>query len=294
VDYRNAGSIFLWAEAVMSHPAGAGRRDRPQPAPTSSDHLPELAARPGLCRSAGRKRCTRTGYDQLIIREGIYDRDFVRDWCIGFEQLRERAAEYTLDRVAQITCLPADDILKAARMSATVRPCIHHGRMGVQQNRNCVQTNRAISILLAICGSLDVKGGHVYKFNKPKGFKGVFHVVDSRDELRLPPEIEDLRIGAQEYPLFSGAESMAVSCAHPPGVVHTILSEEPYPIKANWFLNDMAVCLEGQRETYEAVKSLEFTVGSDFFMTPTMEICDVILPHHVAGRMVSRKSLQSG
>jgi len=39
--------------------------------------------------------------------------------------------------------------------------------MGVQQNRNSVQTNRAISALLANCGSLDTEGGHVSKKNKP-------------------------------------------------------------------------------------------------------------------------------
>ena len=285
LDYRNAGSIFLWGgNPVMSHPTRA--RDvmiglkRGAKLVVIDPRFTELASKAHLYLPIrpGTDDALAMGMIQLIISEGIYDREFAQNWCVGFEQLRERAAEYPLERVAAITCLPADDIVKAARMAATIRPSIQHGRMGVQQNRNCVQTNRAISILLALCGSLDVKGGHTVKSNKPKGFKGVFTVVDSRDELRLPPEIENQRIGAQEYPLFSGADSMAVSCAHPPGVVHTILSEEPYPIKANWFLNDMAVCLEGQRETYDAVKALEFTVGSDFFMTPTMELCDVILP----------------
>ena len=30
----------------------------------------------------------------------------------------------------------------------------------------------------------------------------------------------------------------------------------------------------------EAIKKLEFLVGSDFFMNPTMEMCDLILPPH--------------
>ncbi len=285
LDYRHARSIFLWGgNPVMSHPTRArdimiGRKNGaslvvidPKFTQLASKADLYLPIRPGTDDALA------MGMINVIIQGGIYDREFVEKWCVGFDKLRSRAREYPVDRVAHITGLAAADIVRAARISGNLTPCVHHGRMGVQQNRNCVQTNRAISILVALCGSLDVKGGHVSKLNSPKGFKGVFYVVDSRDELRLPAEIEDTRIGAQEYPLFSGAESLAVSCAHPPSVVHAILTGEPYPVKSNWFLNDMVVCLEGQRENVKALMALEFTVGSDFFMTPTMELCDVILP----------------
>lgn len=285
LDYRNSRSIFLWGgNPVMSHPTRA--RDvmiglkRGARLVVIDPRFTEIAAKAHLHLPIrpGTDDALAMGMVNVIISEGIYDKGFVDDWCIGFEELRVRARDYPVDRVAEITGLKKDDILLAARWSARITPCVHHGRMGVQQNRNCVQTNRAISVLLAICGSLDVPGGHVSKDNKPKGFKGVFYVMDSPDELRLPPEIENTRIGAQDYPLFSGADSLAISCAHPPGVVHAILTGKPYPVKANWFLNDMAVCLEGQQEAYDAILALQFTVGSDFFMTPTMELCDVILP----------------
>ncbi len=285
LDYRNSKGIFLWGgNPVASHPTRA--RDvmiglkRGAKLVVIDPRFTEIASKAHLYLPVrpGTDDALAMGMVNIIIQEGIFDKDFVENWCLGFDELRVRAQEYPVDRVAKITGLPADDIVTAARWSAKYTPCVHHGRMGVQQNRNCVQTNRAISVLLAICGSLDVPGGHVSKDNKPKGFKAMFSIMDSRDELRLPAEIEDTRIGAQEYPLFSGAESLAISCAHPPGVVHAILTGEPYPVKANWFLNDMAVCLEGQREVYESILALEFTVGSDFFMTPTMELCDIILP----------------
>jgi anaerobic selenocysteine-containing dehydrogenase len=53
---------------------------------------------------------------------------------------------------------------------------------------------------------------------------------------------------------------------------------KPYPVKALWACNDLIVCLEGARETKEAIMNLDFFVGSDFFMTPTLELCDIILP----------------
>ena len=57
-----------------------------------------------------------------------------------------------------------------------------------------------------------------------------------------------------------------------------MITGEPYPVKALWALNDLLVALEGTRETKEALMNLEFMVGSDFFLTPTMELCDIILP----------------
>jgi anaerobic selenocysteine-containing dehydrogenase len=283
-DFRNSKCIFVWGgNPVMSHPTRA--RDimigiengaklvviDPRFTQTASKADLFLPLRPGTDDALA------LGMVNLIIEENLYARPFVAKWCIGFDELRERVREYPLDRVAKITGLDPKDISRAARMAATLTPGTHYCRMGTQQNMNCVQTNRTISILTAICGNLDVKGGHMGG-NKPAGFKSMFGIVENRDELRLSRELEDTRIGAKDYPLLSGADSLAVSCAHPPSVLHAILTGDPYPVRANWFLNDIAVCLEGQREAYEAIKSLDFAVGSDFFMTPTMELCDVILP----------------
>jgi anaerobic selenocysteine-containing dehydrogenase len=283
-DFRNSKCIFLWGgNPVMAHPTRA--RDIMIGVENGArlividPRFTEIASKADLFLPLrpGTDDALALGMINIIINEKIYDQEFVEKWCIGFDELRERVKQYPIERVAQITNLPAEDILKAAQWAGTVKPGVHYCRMGTQQNFNCVQTNRAISILTAICGNLDIKGGQVGN-NKPAGFKSLFGIVEDRSELRLSRELENLRIGAKEYPLFSGADSLATSCAHPPSVLHAILFNKPYPVRANWFLNDIAVCLEGQREAYEAIKSLDFAVGSDFFLTPTMELCDLILP----------------
>ena len=284
VDYRNSKCIFLWGgNPVMSHPTRArdimiGLKNGAKLV-VIDPRFTQIAAKADLFLPLrpGTDDALALGMLNFIIGENLYDQDFVEKWCLGFEELRQRVKEYPLPRVAQITGLKPEEIVKAARMYATIKPSIHHCRMGVQQNINVVQTCRAISIMVAICGNLDVKGGHVGE-NKPAGFRTLGNILESRDELRLPKEIEDTRIGAKEYPLFSGSDSLCFSCAHPPSVIHAMLTGQPYPVKANWFLNDLFLCLEGQRETYEAILNLDFAVGSDFFMTPTLELCDLILP----------------
>jgi anaerobic selenocysteine-containing dehydrogenase len=149
--------------------------------------------------------------------------------------------------------------------------------MGVQQNYKTHQTCRTICIIAAICGNLDVKGGLVMGMTY-QGFKNMFRV--ETEDLTFPPEVADRRIGAKDYPFFSGSKSLVGGLCHPPSVVHAILTGKPHPVKAIWALNDLLLCLEGAKETMEALKQLEFFAGSDFFMSPTMEMCDIIMPPH--------------
>ena len=50
---------------------------------------------------AGTDAALLLGWTKVIIDEGLYDKDFVRDWCVGFEELSQRVAEYPLERVAE-------------------------------------------------------------------------------------------------------------------------------------------------------------------------------------------------
>src|ERR687893_196418 len=52
------------------------------------------------------------GLMHVIIAEGLHDADYVRNHTLGFDQLRERAAEYPPERVAALTGLAADDIVR--------------------------------------------------------------------------------------------------------------------------------------------------------------------------------------
>uniref|UniRef100_UPI000AA96702 molybdopterin-dependent oxidoreductase n=1 Tax=Pseudomonas aeruginosa TaxID=287 RepID=UPI000AA96702 len=68
---------------------------------------------------AGTDAAMQLGWVNYIIEQELYDKEFVRDWTIGFEQLAERASQYSLDRVASITGVDAELIAKAARLYAT-------------------------------------------------------------------------------------------------------------------------------------------------------------------------------
>lgn len=67
------------------------------------------------------------GILNVIIQEDRYDHDFVEKWTFGFDELKARCAEYDLDRVSQITWVPKEQIVQAARMMASARPMSLNG-----------------------------------------------------------------------------------------------------------------------------------------------------------------------
>lgn len=281
-DYRNARCIFLWGgNPAMSHPVAArnimiGRR-RGAKLIVVDPRFTEMAAKADLFLQPrpATDDALALGILHVIIAEGLYDKAFVDRWCVGFDALKARVREYAPQRVSEITWIDKEEIIRAAVLFATHRPGTVHTRMGTLMNTNAIQTVRAIGLLPALCGNLDVKGGNLLG-NKPAGFRSRHEIIG--EELKQPAEIEDQRIGARQFPLLCGSRSLAHNNSHPPSVVHAMLTGKPYPIKALWACNNLLLCLEDARETKKALLNLDFLVGSDFFLTPTMELCDLILP----------------
>ncbi len=54
----------------------------------------------------------------VIIEEGLYDKEFVEKWCFGFDKLKERTKQYTPEKVAEVTWVPAEKIREAARFDS--------------------------------------------------------------------------------------------------------------------------------------------------------------------------------
>lgn len=211
----------------------------------------------------------------VIINEELYDKEFVEKWCIGFEKLRERVQQYPPEKVAEITWVPADQIREAARTYATTKPACLYNRTALEGFHNTGQTLRALNLLIAITGNFDVKGGNRYP-QLPKGYMSDIEVAKD-PKYRPPQEVENKRIGADEFPLLSGPIS-ARPCVHPTLLIKAILTGKPYPIKALYGVANWVHALENTQEVVEALKKLDFMVCADFFMTPFTEFADIVLP----------------
>lgn len=208
----------------------------------------------------------------VIIERELYDADFVSKWCYGFEKLAERAKEYPPEKVEKITWVPKEDVIRAAEAYATSKPASLHSHLGVSMSHNSVQASRALSIMVAITGNLDVKGGA-----EIPNYPIKLTYMNIKKKIRLPKEVEEKTIGSDAYPLLSGPNSFRC-LAHPPSVFEAILTGKPYPIKGLIMTSNLAVSFEDSKKVVEAFKKLDLLVVMDFFMTPTAELADYVLP----------------
>ncbi|MBN1812806.1 MAG: molybdopterin-dependent oxidoreductase, partial [Anaerolineae bacterium] len=74
------------------------------------------------------------GLMHVLIEEDLYDKEFVETRTEGFEDLRETVARYTPEKAAEITSVPAEDIVGAAHILAENRPGALLYAMGITQH----------------------------------------------------------------------------------------------------------------------------------------------------------------
>ncbi|MGB5079737.1 MAG: molybdopterin-dependent oxidoreductase, partial [Burkholderiales bacterium] len=103
----------------------------------------------------------------VIVTENLHDQEFVSRWTHGFDALAAHLRPYTPEWAAPITWVPAEKIRAAARLYAATRPSMLEWGCAIEHTPKCIQTVRAISMLPALTGNVDVPGGWVF------GMKGL-------------------------------------------------------------------------------------------------------------------------
>ncbi len=209
----------------------------------------------------------------VILGEGLHDAAFVRDWCAGFEELAAHVVPFSPEWAAPVTRVPAAAIRRAARTFARAKPaCVLWGN-GIDTSVNAFQTGRALLLLVAVTGNLDVPGGMV-QWVAPQGLrtKSPLEDHDVLGEQFLSAEQKARMIGAGRFPFAPGC--------HQPSFWEACRSGAPYRPRAVWLVgtNPMLTATRGDIVEEALRDHIEFTVVSDFFMTPAAELADLVLP----------------
>ncbi|MFC2002429.1 molybdopterin-dependent oxidoreductase [Chloroflexota bacterium] len=207
------------------------------------------------------------GLLKVIIEEKLYDEQFVANWTVGFDELQKHVGTFTLDDVERVSWVPREHIVRFARLYAESKPATIQIGNGLDTNVHCVQSMRAIGIISAICGNVNVPGGDI--FLTPAPYTRAGHFFLSKEF----PRNVDKTIG-NEF-------KVAMRSLYVPtqSLVRAILEEKPYPIKAAWVIvSDPLVSYADTEKTYQAFMKLDFIVVNEIFPSPTTAIADIVLP----------------
>jgi len=207
------------------------------------------------------------GMMNIIINENLHDREFIEKWTLGFSDLKKLLQEYPIERVERITWVPTAKIREAAILYATQKPSqITWSIAATTHHSNGVQNHRAIILLPAITGNLEVAGGNRTIVHDEKQKKDI--TLFERTE-RMPPGI-----GSMRFPLWTRVTQEMQSNA----LADQIDNCEPYPIKALFSAGLDLQFFPNSNRIVESLKKLDFIAVTDYFLTPGGKLADIILP----------------
>ena len=206
------------------------------------------------------------GMINVLLKENLYDKDFVNKWTVGFDDLKKLAAEYPLENVEQITWVPAEKIKQAAIMYATEKPSqLGMSSNGTTHHTNGVQNHRAIILLPALTGNVEIPGG-----NRSNKISIPLNDITLHERAAaMPPGI-----GAERFPIWTSMLREMQSNM----ISERIENDKPYPLKALFGAGLNPMYFPNSCQFVENVKKLDFVVVSDYFHTAGTQLADVVLP----------------
>ncbi|MYM75639.1 molybdopterin-dependent oxidoreductase [Duganella sp. FT134W] len=204
------------------------------------------------------------GLMHVLIREDLLDHDYIAQYTLGFEQLKQRAAEWTPERTAQTCGITVDEVVDLARlyggMARAGEPVAIRTNYGVQRVRGGGMAVRNIACLPALVGAWRHAAGGVqlsssgsFPTNKPK--------LQRTDLLKkIPRTINMTTIGDD---LLRPA-----SAAFGPAVEAVIVYNS----------NPLAVAPDSDKVMRGFLREDLFTVVLEQFQTDTADYADIVLP----------------
>jgi anaerobic selenocysteine-containing dehydrogenase len=206
------------------------------------------------------------GMMNIIINQNLHDKEFTEKWTVGFDDLKKLVQEYPPERVAEITWVPAAQIREAALLYATQKPAkIGLSNDSTTHHANGVQNHRAIILLAAITGNMEVAGGNGY----PTPNQPINDITLHERVANMPPGV-----GSKRFPIWTQRYSEMQSNA----IADQIESGDPYPLKAMFSSGLNVQFFPNSNRMVENLKKLDFIAINEYFPTPTTQLADIVLP----------------
>jgi anaerobic selenocysteine-containing dehydrogenase len=228
----------------------------------------------------------------VVVKEKLYDKEFVEKWTYGFDKLVPHVQKYTPEWAERISGVPAAQIREVARLYATTKRASVETGNGFEHAPSCNDAVRAVAILIAITGHLDRKGGNLLGGGgqggagepAPKakpGDKSKAKPSPSRESLtlreRYTQEMVDKIVGP-EFPLPFQPGPEGTSSAYF-RVLQNILTGKPYKIRTIFSPGTQpTTSTRGTKTVLEALKKVDFYVILDVMRTADMNYADIVIP----------------
>jgi formate dehydrogenase alpha subunit len=216
------------------------------------------------------------GLMHVIIKEGLHDKQFIESRTEGFDDMRKMVEKFTPDMVAEITGIPAQEIIDAARLYAGAeRGCILYC-MGITQHTTGTDNVKSLANLAMLCGNMGITGGGV------NPLRGQNNVQGACDMGGLPDVYSGYQKVIDEAAREKMAEAWGVDALpDQPGmkVTHMMPAAHDGTFKAMYIIGENPVVSDADvNHAEKCFENMDFLVVQDIFLTETAQLADVVLP----------------
>ena len=201
----------------------------------------------------------------VIMTEGLHDRDFVRDWTnVTEQQLIAHLKPFTPEYAEEESGVPAADIRRIAREFATTKPATTFSYRGPCKHLWGAYQEAAIHMLNVITGNVEKKGGYCLPrgmgWPQPEPNPPAGPVASAIAKPPLYPLASHAVSTNAPYMIMRGEAKVAVWMSYYDNPVYT------YPSSHVWdsFMRDESL--------------LPFSVSFSCYMSETTELADLIIP----------------
>lgn len=215
------------------------------------------------------------GIARVIVDEGLADESFIADRTTDFEAFKKSLEEFDLGRVEEITGVPREKIVEAARIYGSSKPASILYSMGITQHSHGTDNVLATGNLAMLTGNMGVKSGGV------NPLRGQSNVQGACDMGALPDVFTAYQKVFRPEIREKFATAWGVTLSDEPGLTLTEMFDAIHhgKVKAVYLVGENPVLTDADSGHVEAaLKEVEFMVVQDLFLTETAQYADVVLP----------------
>ena len=216
------------------------------------------------------------GMMHVIIKENLHDQSFIDNRTEEFFQLKKTVEKYTPKYVEEITSIPKEHLIEAARLYAGAKAGSILYCMGITQHISGTDNVKSLANLAMLCGNLGIAGGGV------NPLRGQNNVQGSCDMGGLPNVMTAYQSVTDEGVLKRMETAWGVTgLSSKVGlkVTEMIPKAHKKEIRALYIAGENPLVSDANiNHVKHSLKHLDFLVVQDIFMTETAKVADVVLP----------------
>ncbi|UCE81189.1 MAG: formate dehydrogenase subunit alpha [Methanobacteriota archaeon] len=215
------------------------------------------------------------GMINVIISEGMLDKEFIDTRTTGFEELKEIVKKYTPEKVEEITGIPKEDLVAAAKIYASGERAMIAYAMGITQHSNGTDLVRTLANLAMVTGNVGKESTGV---NPLRGQCNVQGACDAGALPNLYPGYQSVE-DAETKTMFEKAWGTKLSDKKGMTLTAAFNKALTGDVKAMLIFGENPMMSDPDiGHVEEAISKLEFMAVVDIFPTETAKLADVVLP----------------